>query len=151
MAHGSCLLPLVLSPDRLSRILHHLQVMLLSNLHDGVHVRTLSVKMDWDYRLGLGGDPIFYLPRVQIVGIRIDIYKHRGSTEPGNSSRSGEVGEGGRDNLISWSHSARPQGQKQCISARGDPHSEFRSAILGRFLLKSLYVRSHDKSGVGQD
>jgi hypothetical protein len=99
-------------------ILNDSEVVFFRHLEDGIHVCTLSIKVNRDYRFGLGRNRSFDFDGVHCVGFPIDVDEHRRGPRPRNCQGSGNESVRDRDYLIARPDAASIEGQVQRVSAR---------------------------------
>jgi hypothetical protein len=107
ISDGTGLASFVLGAVCLRSVLDHKQAIFAGDVEDWIHVGHLSEQVHRHNSLGLGGDSPLNQLRVHVVGLLIDIYKHRGGAA--KTDRFGCCDEGIRNSnyLIAGTNSER--------------------------------------------
>ena len=111
------LLALVLAAEALRAVLNHVEIVLLRNLHDRIHVRDHAVEVDDDDRLRALRDALLDLLRVEQV-VRADVAEHRERARLQGAERGRDEGVGCADHLVT-----------RADAERGERHVERRRTV----------------------
>ena len=80
------------------------EVVLLGDGHDGVHVGHLAKEVDGDDGFGFGGDGGGDEVGVDVVGFGVDIDEDGFGTDASDAACGGEEGEWCGDDFIAWAY-----------------------------------------------
>ena len=109
VTNGAQLFPAIHGQMCLAGIFDHLELVLLGDLHDAVHIAGLAHHVHGHDGLGVFGDPFFHVVGVDLIRLRVQVGQHRQG--PGGQDRGdcAGVGIGRGDDLV-----ARPASTEVC-------------------------------------
>ena len=107
VAEFSDLEAIAASADGLRVILDDLEIVLVGDLANGLHVGALAIEVDWHQQFGAGRDRGLDLARIDTVRAGIGIDKHDGRSGEPDGFRGREEGVGGGDALVAGTDSER--------------------------------------------
>ena len=154
LAHGGCLFlcavgESIYRTNGLARILYNIQVILLSNLHECLHVRTLSEQVHGHNGFGLRRNGLAHCLYRDIHRIPIHIHYHRLQPQQRHHFGSSDKRKGRGNHLISRLQTQCHKRNLQRIGAIAHWDNMFGACILLQIGLKSRHRRTFDKtSGV---
>ena len=128
----------VAGTNRLGRIFHDVQIVLLSDPVERIHRRALTEQVHWNDRARGARDRRFHLLRVDVEGDRVDVHKDRLRTHAPHAAGRGKEREARHDDLVTGADPQRHHGQQQRVAsrrttdARGTSHRRATSASSSR-------------------
>ena len=136
VAEGTQLLALVHTALGVGNILDDLQIVLLGEGHDGIHVSGIAAVMHHDDSLGPGAEAALQVVGVQIHGVGLHIGKYHGSAQVLGGQAAGPVGLGGADDLITGLQTDGVHGSLQGHGAVGGGYGVIDALPGGKFLFE---------------
>ena len=121
IADGAHALPMICRADSLAAVFNDVQVMLLRDLHDGIHIAGVAQHMDRHDGLRLRGDERFDLRGVDGQRL-VDLREDGDGVHHGDGRDGGDEGIAGDDDLVAHADAERRQAahQRARARARGD-------------------------------
>ncbi len=138
---------LVLRSYGLGSVLNDVEIELLSDSHDLVHVGRLAVEVhrnDGSWLVACGEDAV-EVGGVEVECFGVDVHEDRLGAGICNRSRGGEEGEAGDDYFVSRADPQGSQGEEQGIRAAGYPDGVLDPTILGHSSFELLHLRAEDE------
>ncbi len=103
--------------DRLGGVLDNHELMLLGDLHQGVHVGHLAVEVHGHDGARAGGDFCLDLRHVQVVGGGINIHEDGRGADARDGAGGGEEGVGRGDDLVARADPLGHQADEQGVGS----------------------------------
>ena len=140
----TALLAAILRPERLSRVLDHVQTVPAGDPVDGVHVRTLAEQVNRHDRSRARRDFRFDLLRINVECVGVDVGEDRRGPEPADGAGGGEKGERRHDDFVARPDLQGVQRQQQGIGAGRAADGVRGPAIGGHLALQGRDLRAQD-------
>ena len=116
----------------------------LGDFHDRIHVGHLAKQMHGNDGLGTRRDGALQLPRIQRVGLFVDVDKHWLGAAITDRFSGRHEGVRHRDDFIAGPDALGKQCQPEGLGAAADPHGNTRLTVRGEILLQ---LRHHRTAG----
>src|ERR1051326_5731346 len=129
---------LVLRPMSLCGIFNDQQIVPARNFHNGVHVSSLTIEVDWQNCFGARGDSRFNQRRVHSERAGINIYEHRTSACVYNRGNAGHERERDGNDFIAGTDSCSKERQMQGAGSGVQSDALGYSAIRSEIPFKGL-------------
>ncbi len=109
-AHAARFASVVFRAQGMTGIFDHRKAVFFRERQDGVHVATLSVKVDGQHGFGIGGQLFLQLIRIEVTGDGIDIDEIDFRAQRHAGSRSGDPGQRRGQHAVAGFDIQREQG-----------------------------------------